>query len=85
MNIHEVEVQNYFSGRLLCVYVCVCVAESFSVKVSYWEHHRIIGPIVNKHTHAYFMDYSPLLSLVVLALSLALVPSTSRSSVPGSD
>lgn len=41
--------------------------------------------LVNKHTHAYFMDYSPLLSLVVLAVSLVLGLSASRSSIPGSD
>ena len=40
-------------------------------------------PLVNKH--ACMIDHSPLLSLVVLAASLALVLSTCRSSVPGSD
>lgn len=41
--------------------------------------------IVNKLTYAYLIDHSPLLSLVVLAASLAFVPSTCSSSVPGSD
>lgn len=44
-----------------------------------------LSALVNKGTHAYLIDYSPLLSLVTLAASLAFVPPTCRSSVPGSD
>lgn len=62
---------------------CLC-ANRLSFKF-YTE--SIIGllALVNRHTHAYLTAHSPLWSLVVLAASLALVPSTCRSSVPGSD